>query len=154
MVQFEKDYLAALAGLALGALTGWVAAAILSRSRGREGGLSSWDARLTVPLLLAAAGAHLALLPAVEPMRMLLFSLYGAALLATVVLAFAGIRIWRLGAIALPAGSVVAYFYFAVAAHEADVIGLLVKAIEVLAILAALAPLLRRRQEHRRWQVS
>jgi ABC-type antimicrobial peptide transport system permease subunit len=154
MVQFEKEYIAALAGLPVGAVAGLLPAALFGRSGNGEQGLSSWDARLTVPLLMAAAGAHLALLPAVEQMRMLLFSLYAAALVVSVVLAFTGMGIWRLGAVALPAGSILAYFYFAVGAHQADVIGLLVKAVELLAIIAALVPLVRRRQERARWQVS
>ena len=154
MVQFEKDYIAALAGLPLGALAGLLAAAVAGRARAGEHGLSKWDARLTVPLLLAAAGAHLALLPAVEPMRVLLFSLYAAALAGTAVMAFMGIRIWRLGAVAFPAGSVLAYLYFAIGAHEADQIGLLVKAVELLAIIAALVPFVRRGQATTRWQVS
>src|SRR5690348_8891094 len=124
MVQFEKDYLAALGGLALGAIAGVLLAAVLGRSRAVRQRLGNWDARITVPLLGAAAAAHLALLPAVEPMRMLLFGLYAVALVVTVGMAFAGIGIWRLGAVALPTGSILAYFYFAVGAHQADVIGL------------------------------
>lgn len=154
MVQFEKDYLGALVGLPLGALAGLLSAAVVARLRTDRTLLGSWDARITVPLLVAAGAAHLALLPVVEPMRMVLFSLYSGSLLATIVLAYAGIAIWRLGAVALPAGSMLAYFYFAVGAHQADVIGLVVKAVELLALLAALAPLVRRRQARRRWQVS
>jgi len=136
MIQFVKAYLPALAGLPLGVLAGLV----LGAGRRR---LPDWDARVTVPLLLAAATAHLALLPAVEPLRVVLFSLYALALLATIAIGLAGAAIWRVGAVALPAGSILAYAYFAALAHEADVIGLLVKAVELLAIAAALVPWLR-----------
>ena len=66
----------------------------------------------------------------------------------------AGAAVWRLGAVALPAGSILAYAYFAVLAHEADVIGLLVKVVELLAIAAALAPLVRLQPARGRFTVS
>ena len=144
MVQFERDYLAALAGLPLGALAGLVLTA-LGRRSGIARRLSDWDARVTLPLLVAAAGAHLALLPVVERQRVVLFSVYAIALLLTAAVGIAGPGAWRMGAVALPAGSILGYAYFAVLAHQADLVGLVVKAAEVAAIAAALTPVVRGR---------
>ncbi len=79
-------------------------------------------------------------------MRVVLFSLYGAALVVTIVAALAGVRFWRLAAVLLPAGSIAGYVYFAAVAHETDVVGLIVKLVEIGAIAAALAPILLRRR--------
>jgi hypothetical protein len=140
VVHLIRSYLIALVGLAVGAALGLVATAIARRRATPT--LSGWDARLTVPLLLAAAAAHLALIPAVELQRQVMFGLYIAALTGTVVMAIAGRRIWRLGAIVLPVGSIVAYTYYAVVGHAADGAGIAVKIVELLAILAAIKPLL------------
>jgi len=148
MVQFISDYAPALLGLALGAVAGLILTAGVRRTRVGRQNLGDWDAHLTVPLLTATAVAHLTLLPVVERQRMLLFSLYALALFVTVAIAIAGIAIWRLGAIGLPAGSILAYAYFAVMAREADVVGLVVKVAELTAIAAALLPVMRSRQSH------
>jgi hypothetical protein len=145
-VQFIQQYLVAVAGLVAGAGAGWVLAASTNGTRGGGGRLARWDARLTIPLLLAAAGAHLALIPIVELQRQVMFGLYVLALLGTVAVAMAGPAIWRLGAILLPAGSIFAYAYFATVAHQADVVGIAVKVVEVSAIGAALWPAIAARQ--------
>ena len=142
-VQFERAYLIALLGLAVGAAVGLIAAAAYSRAR-----LGRWDARVTIPLLLAAAGAHLVLIPVVESRRQLLFGRYFAALIGNVIFAMVGLSIWRLGAVLLPFGSVLAYFYFAFQVHQADYVGLTVKVVEVAAIAAALVPITRRGRDH------
>ncbi|SRR6266550_2665892 len=142
-VQFERAYLIALLGLAVGAAVGLIAAAAYSRAR-----LGRLDARVTIPLLLAAAGAHLVLIPVVEPLRQLLFGLYFAALIGAVIFAMAGLSIWRLGAVVLPAGSIAAYLYFALQVHQADYVGLSVKVIELAAVAAAVIPIARRRPDY------
>src|SRR5207249_9173816 len=68
----SSDLLPALAGLVVGALIGYVLATSTHRA-------STWDTRVTLPLVLAAGAAHLALIPAVEAQRQLLFGLYFAA---------------------------------------------------------------------------
>ena len=55
-VHFEAEYLPALAGLVVGALIGYVLATSTHRA-------STWDTRVTLPLVLAAGAAHLALIP-------------------------------------------------------------------------------------------
>jgi len=152
-IQLEKEYLVALLGLAVGAASGLIAAAAYSRAAPRRIPLGPWDARVTIPLLLAAAGAHLVLIPVVEPTRQLLFGLYFAALIGTVVFAMAGLSIWRLGAALLPAGSIAAYFYFALQVHQADYVGLTVKVIELAAVAAAVVPIARLRRDHARPRV-
>jgi|SRR5579859_5840002 len=147
MVQFIPQYLIGVVGLAVGAAAGWVLSAAMKRRSGDAGRLDRWDASVTLPLLLAAAGAHLALVPVVELQRQLMFSLYVSALLITVVLAVAGWRIWRLGAVFLPFGSILAYGYFAGQVHAADVIGLAVKLVELAAVAAALRPVFSRRRQ-------
>jgi hypothetical protein len=149
MVRFTQQYLVAVAGLVAGAGAGWLLAAVVNRPNGGRGRLGRWDARLTVPLLLGAAGAHLALIPIVEVQRQVMFGLYVLALLGTVVTAMAGKAIWRLGAVVLPAGSILACAYFAALAHQADVVGLAVKLVELGAIGAALWPAIavRRRSQ-------
>jgi hypothetical protein len=139
-VHFVAAYWPALIGLAVGALAGLLVA------RGfREGSrISVWDARATLPALLAAGVAHLSLIPAVELQRQVLFALYAAALLGVVVFALARLSIWRLGAVLFPLGSMGAYFYFGFQVHQVDYIGLLVKLVEVVAVVAALTPVLRR----------
>jgi hypothetical protein len=57
--------------------------------------LTGWDARLTIPFLLAVAGLILALIPVVEVHRQVMFGLYGLALVVTVAIAIAGLGIWR-----------------------------------------------------------
>jgi len=145
MVQFIPQYLVALVGIGVGAPAGLILAAAVNRRSGNAKRIDGWDARVTVPLLLAAAGAHLALIPVVELQRQLMFGLYVVALIITVALAAVGWRIWRLGAVLLPLGSIYAYGYFAVQVHEADVVGLAVKIVEVAAVAAAARPVIASR---------
>src|SRR6266852_9361977 len=105
MVQLIPQYLVALIGMAVGGSGGLVLAAAMNRRSGDAKRIDGWDARVTIPLLLAAAGAHLALVPVVELQRQLMFGLYVLALIITVAMALVGWRIWRLGAIFLPLGS-------------------------------------------------
>jgi hypothetical protein len=133
MVKFEAEYLPAFAGVVVGAVLALLAATFLPQARK----LSHWDRRATIPLLLAAAGAHLALLPRVELLRIVPFSLYGIVLVLTVAFAFAGVSGWRVAAVVFPLGSILGYFYFGAVAHEVDVVGLIVKLLEVAAIAAA-----------------
>jgi hypothetical protein len=154
MVNLVKDYVPAVAALPVGFIFG-LALAWAGKRFGLGGGrLEHWDARITVPLLVAAAAAHLALLPVVEHMRVVLFTLYAISVLATVALAIAGIGIWRIGAVLFPLGSIAGYFYFALLVHEADVVGLLIKVVEVLAIVAAVVPILRKRAAGERWTLN
>ncbi len=134
-IVFESEYVIGLAGLVIGVLAGLIVGAV------RGGKLGRWDARASAPLLLGAAGAHLALISAVEPRRQVLFALYGLALIGVVAFAALGWSIWRLGGVVFPAGSIAAYFYFAIPEHQADYIGLLVKLVEVVAIVAVAVPL-------------
>ena len=145
MVQYIPQYLVALVGIGVGAPAGLILAAAVNRKSGNAKRIDGWDARVTVPLLLAAAGAHLALIPVVELQRQLMFGLYVVALIITVALAAVGWRIWRLGAVLLPLGSILAYGYFAGQVHEADVVGLLVKIVEVAAVAAAARPVIASR---------
>jgi hypothetical protein len=154
MVNLVKDYLPALAVLPVGFIVGLALAWAANRSGLGRGRLEAWDARITVPLLVAAAAGHLALLPVVEQLRVVLFTLYAISLLATVGLAIAGIRIWRLGAVVFPLGSIAGYFYFALLVHQADAVGLLVKLVELVAIGAALFPILRRQPTRERWTLG
>src|SRR5579864_5423287 len=137
-IHLIQAYLVAIAGLAAGAVIGLIVAATLQRS------MHVWDARVTVPLLLAAAGAHLVLISQVELQRQILFGLYAAALTGVAIFAVAGLGIWRLGAVVFPAGSIAAYFYFALPEHQADYVGLLVKVVELAAIVSAVVPVLVR----------
>lgn len=143
MVQFIPQYLVAVGGMVVGGLSGWMLAAALDQRSGGARRIDRWDTRVTVPLLLAAAGAHLALVPAVELQRQLMFGLYVLALIVTVAFAAVGWRIWRLGAVLLPLGSILAYAYFAAQVHEADVVGLTVKIVELTAVGAAVRPVLK-----------
>src|SRR5579859_1843709 len=136
------NYLFGLAGLVAGAAVGLLVAAVA-----KNGKLAVRDARVTAPLLLAAAGAHLVLIPFVELERQVLFALYALALLATVGIGLAGARIWRLGAVFFPVGSILAYAYFAVLVHQADYAGLAIKVVELSAIGSALASFAARRNE-------
>ena len=136
-VHFEAEYLPALAGLVVGALIGYLLATSTRRA-------STWDARVTLPLVLAAGAAHLALIPTVEAQRQLLFGLYFAAVTGTFALALLRVGIWKLGALVFPAGSILAYFYFALTAHQADIIGLAVKVVEAAVIVAAVRSVLAR----------
>ena len=156
MIQFVPQYLVAVIGLAVGAAAGIVLAAAMRRRPALANRLVASDAWIAVPLLLAAAGAHLVLIPVVEQQQQMLFGLYGVGLLVTVALGAAGWRIWRLGAVLLPLGSILAYGYFAGREHEADVVGLVVKVVELAAIGAALWPVLsaRRQTQERRRRVS
>ena len=156
MIQFVPQYLVAVIGLAVGAAAGIVLAAAMRRRPALANRLIASDAWIAVPLLLAAAGAHLVLIPVVEQQQQMLFGLYGVGLLVTVALGAAGWRIWRLGAVLLPLGSILAYGYFAGREHEADVVGLVVKVVELAAIGAALWPVLSARQQtqERRRRVS
>lgn len=134
-------YLIALVGLVVGIGAG------LGVGTARRTKVSPWDARVSMPLLLGAAGAHLALLGAVEPLRQVLFGLYGLALFGVVAFAAMGWSIWRLGGVIFPAGSIATYFYFAIPEHHADYVGVLIKLVEVIAMVAVLLPLV---PEHRR----
>jgi len=156
MIQFVPQYLVAVIGLAVGAAAGIVLAAAMRRRPALANRLVASDAWIAVPLLLAAAGAHLVLIPVVEQQQQMLFGLYGVGLLVTVALGAAGWRIWRLGAVLLPLGSILAYGYFAGREHEADVVGLVVKLVELAAIGAALWPVFsaRRQTQERRRSVS
>jgi len=145
-IQFVQGYLVALLGLAVGAGIGIIAATAYRRAIGR------WDARITLPLLLAAAGGHLALIPVVEAERQLLFGLYVAALIGVVIVAMAGRSIWRVGAVLFPAGSIAGYFFFALQVHEVDYVGLGVKLVEVGAIAAAVVPMAMRSRDYPRQQ--
>jgi hypothetical protein len=138
MVQLIQQYLVGLVGLVVGATIGWLVAILANRRVSEKRRLTAWDARLTIPLLLAAAGAHLALIPVVELQREVMFGFYALALVVTVAVGIAGPAIWRLGAVVLPAGSILAYSYFAVVGHQADVVGLVVKAVELAAIAATI----------------
>ena len=80
----------------------------------------------------------------VELERKLMFGLYFLSVVVVVVMALFGWRIWRLGAVLLPVGSILGYAYFAVQVHEVDYIGLFIKVVEVLTIAAALIPLFAR----------
>jgi len=156
MIQFVPQYLVAVIGLAVGAAAGIVLAAAMRRRPALANRLIASDAWIAVPLLLAAAGAHLVLIPVVEQQQQMLFGLYSVGLLVTVALGAAGWRIWRLGAVLLPLGSILAYGYFAGREHEADVVGLVVKLVELAAIGAALWPVFsaRRQTQERRRSVS
>jgi hypothetical protein len=149
MVQFIPQYLGALIGILVGGSFGWILAAAINRRSGDPKRIDAWDARFTLPLLLAAAGAHLALVPVVERQRQLLFGLYVLALVITVALAASRWRIWRLGAVLLPLGSILAYAYFAGQVHEADVVGLAVKIVELAAVVAAVTPVIAARRRVR-----
>ena len=134
------NYLFGLAGLVAGGAVGLLVAAVANNGR-----LPAGDARVTAPLLLAAAVAHLVLIPFVELERQVLFGLYGLALIATVAVGLAGARIWRLGAVLFPAGSILGYAYLAVLGHQADYAGLAIKVVELVAIGSALASFAGRR---------
>ena len=117
-----------------GAVAGWLIATRVNRA-------GEWDARVTLPLLLGAGAAHLALIPVVERQRQIMFGLYFVAMAGTFVFALLRLGIWRLGAVAFPAGSIAAYFYFGAMVHEVDYIGLAVKVVEAAVIVAAIRPL-------------
>ena len=137
-IHLVTEYLIALLGLLVG---GGIAIALTAA---RGGTITRWDARVSLPLLVAALGAHIALITAVEPTRQLLFGLYALALLGVVGSALVGWSIWRIGGVVFPAGSMAAYFYFAIQVHEADYVGLLVKLVELAAIAAVLLPVFKR----------
>jgi hypothetical protein len=145
MVVLIPAYLVGVGGLVGGAAVGLVVA-----WAAKNGRLPAWDARLTAPLLLAAAGGHLVLIPAVELERQVLFGLYALALLVTVAMGFAGVSIWRLGAVVFPTGSILGYAYFAVLAHHADYAGLAIKVVELAAIACAFTALVAARRRHER----
>jgi hypothetical protein len=149
MVHLIPQYLVALVGIVVGFALGWLVVMMTNRRVSDERRLTAWDARVTIPLLLGAAGAHLVLIPVVELQREVMFGCYAVALVVTVAFAIAGLGIWRLGAIVLPAGSILAYAYFAVIGHQADVAGLAVKAVELATIAAALWSLVAANRKHR-----
>jgi hypothetical protein len=155
MVQFIPQYVIAIVGIVVGASAGWIAAAVLNRKIAVSRRIDRWDAGITIPLLLGAAGAHLALVPVVELQRQLMFGLYVLVLIVLVAMAVADWRVWRLGAVLFPLGSILAYGFFAVQAREADVVGLAVKFIELAAIVAALWPVIwtRRRPSVQRQRI-
>ena len=126
-VHLETEYLVGLVGLAVGAVAGFIVAA----RAGRPG--------LAPALILGAGAAHVVLVPVVEPMREVLFFLYFVAMTAVFVLAIVDVRLWRLGAIVFPLGSIAGYFYFAFAARQADYVGLAIKVVELAVIVIAVA---------------
>jgi len=136
------NYLFGLAGLVAGGAVGLLVAAVA-----RNGRLPAREARVTAPLLLAAAVAHLVLIPFVELERQVLFAVYGLALIATVAIGLAGARIWLLGAVLLPAGSIAGYAYFGLLVHQVDYAGLAIKVVELVAIGSALASFASRRNQ-------
>ena len=137
-LHFVAAYTPAIVGLVIGGAAGYVVA-------GRRSPIAA-DARVTLSLLLAAATAHLFLIPVVERERQILFGLYFVALALTFGAALIGIGAWKLGALLLPAGSILGYFYFAIGVHEVDFIGLLVKLVEVGVIVAAARSLVAARR--------
>jgi len=136
------NYLFGLAGLVAGGAAGLVVAVAAKNGR-----LAARDARVTAPLLLAAAVAHLVLIPFVELERQVLFGLYGLALISTVAIGLAGARIWRVGAVFFPVGSILGYAYFGVLVHQVDYAGLAIKVVELVAIGSALASFASRRNQ-------
>jgi hypothetical protein len=92
-VHLIPAYVVAVAGLAVGAVVGVIVTSTFRRSIAAARSMRAWDAWATVPLLLAAASAHLVLITQVELQRQVLFGLYGAALIGVVVFAFAGLSI-------------------------------------------------------------
>ena len=153
-VHIVQSYLVAVAGLVVGAVMGLVAAALLRNRIAARGSVRRWDAWVTLPLLLAAAGRALTLIPQVEMLRQVLFGLYAASLIGTVIFALGGLAIWRLGALLFPAGSIAAYFDFALSGHQADYVGLLVKVVELAAIIAALVPVFMRERAYGERQMA
>jgi len=139
-VQFVQSYLVALGGLVIGAAAGFAVAQVRGAAIGDRG------AKLTVTLLAAVGTAHLVLIPVVELERKVMFGLYFVSVVVVVVMALFRWRIWRLGAVLLPVGSILGYAYFAVMVHQVDYIGLAVKVVEVATIAAALTPLFAHRQ--------
>ena len=140
-VHFVSSYWIGLVGAAVGLIGGL----LVVRVADRRSRLSLWDARATLPLLLAAGLAHLSLIPVVELQRQVFFGLYGAALIGVVLFALLGIGIWRLGAVVFPLGSIGAYLYFGLLVHQVDYIGLLVKLVEVAAVAATIVSVVRNR---------
>ena len=59
----------------VGAVAGLAAGLIVPRLARRSSESWTWHGRVTLPLILAAAGAHLALIPAVEQQRQVMFGL-------------------------------------------------------------------------------
>jgi hypothetical protein len=139
-VHFVAAYAGGLAGMVVGAAAGLVTAMTVRRA-------DAWDARLTLPLVLAAGAAHVSLIPVVEPQRQIMFGLYFLAMTGVFVLGLLRVSIWRLGAVLFPSGSIAAYFYFAFIVHQADYIGLSVKLVELAVIIAALVPVLGGKRE-------
>lgn len=140
-IHLVASYWIGLVGAAIGLIVGL----LVVRAVDHGSRVSPWDARATLPLLLAAGLAHLSLIPVVELQRQVLFGLYGAALIGVVLFALLGIGIWRLGAVVFPLGSIGAYVYFGLSVHQVDYIGLLVKLVEVATIAAAILSVLRSR---------
>jgi hypothetical protein len=136
-LHYVGAYVVAVPALIVGGVVGAAATAFRRAPRG-------WDARVTVPLVLAAGAAHLSLIPAVELQRQVLFGLYFLAMAGVVAFALLGFGIWRLGAIVFPVGSIAGYFYFGFVVHQVDYVGLAVKLVELAAVASALVPLMRR----------
>ncbi|HKC20094.1 MAG TPA: hypothetical protein VKE27_10730 [Candidatus Dormibacteraeota bacterium] len=144
-IHFVSTYWIGLVGGAVGFVVGMFILRLLER----KANLAIWDARIALPLLLAAAGAHLSLIAVVETQRQVLFGLYGVALIGVILFALLGFGIWRLGAVVFPLGSIGAYVYFALLVHQVDYIGLVVKLVEVAAIVAAVVSVSRGRESSR-----
>jgi hypothetical protein len=139
--QLISSYWIAIVGAVVGAIVGLVLAVWRGRMVDPTSTTTVWDLRVTIPLLFAAAGGHIVLVPQMTQQNQLLFSLYTAAIIVVAILAYGGFSIWRLGAVLFPLGSIAAYFYYAIPARSADYIGLGLKIVELAAIVAALVPL-------------
>ncbi len=140
-VQLISSYLIGVVGAVIGFGVGLVLITLRERVTTAQDAITNWDSRVTIPLLLAAGGGHVVLIPAMSSQNQVLFGLYFVALILVVIVAFAGFSIWRLGAVIFPAGSIFAYLYYAIPAHSADYVGLALKIVELAAIVSALVPL-------------
>jgi hypothetical protein len=139
--QLIASYQIAIVGAVVGAVVGLILAAWRARTIETNPALTRWDLWVTIPLLLAAVGGHIVLVPQMPQQNQVLFSLYTAAVIVVVIVAFAGLSIWRVGAVLFPVVSIVGYFYYAIPARSADYVGLGLKVVEVAVIIAALVPL-------------
>ena len=129
---------------------GLVLITVRNRVTAAQDALTDWDSRVTIPLLLAAGGGHVVLIPVMTGQNQVLFGLYLVALIVVVIVGFAGFSIWRAGAVVFPAGSVAAYFYYAIPTHSGDYVGIGLKIVELAAIVAALVPVFMGERMRRR----
>src|SRR5581483_5775253 len=99
--------------------------------------------RWALLLMITTGVAHLALVPTHwvdERQTATLFALNGLAFFAVVAAALASLRGWRAAGLALLTATVIAYVgYIATGREDADLVGLLLKVVEIvaLALLAA-----------------